>query len=239
MKDISENADYADYADYAEKNASEKYLQKIDTFDNIIKSDSHERIDTFDDLKSKKMHNAISTFDDLTTNGESTDRKIIDYKTGYDVRNMPELIDQQRINQATENIINNDQIWQEKWKTLNTDEKRNALDHIGKALGKAYDHPEPPLVTKKMDAPNMQGTYGDGYAYQPKISPVGKDGVTGSDYGIQMNQDGMDPNTHNKLFGEEPQDAVETYGHEFRHSYQYEQSHRYEKGFKVDDPDKA
>lgn len=222
-----------------EKQITKTPEKKIDTFDDLKASRESDRIDTFDDIKKQESGSSIKTFDDLKNGKEAGDKTKSADTTGKAVKDTPELTEQKRIDQAAESIKKNDSMKTEKWKTLKIDEKRNALDNSGKALGKAYDHPEPPLTTKKMDDPNLQGTNGDGYSYRPESPYADKHGVTGADYGIKMNQDGMDPNTHKKLFGEDPREAVETYGHEFRHSYQHEQAQRYEKGFKLDDPEKA
>jgi hypothetical protein len=230
--------------DTAEVNEShEKQLTKIPeknvaTFDDLKNYHGDNRIETFDDLEKTESGSSIRTFNDLRTHTESGDSAATD-TTGKSAKDTPGEVEQKKIDRAAGDIKKIDWMTQEKWKNLNPDEKRVALEHSGKALGKAYDHPEPPLTTKKMGDPDLQGTNGDGYSYRPESRYSDEHGVAGADYRITMNQDGADPNTNKKLFGDDPRQAVETYGHEFRHSYQHEQAQRYEKGFKVDDPDKA
>lgn len=222
-----------------EKKITKSPEKKIDTFDDLKVSRELDRIDTFDDIKKQESDRSIKTFDDLKNGKETGDKTNSADTTDKAIKDTPELTEQKRIDQAADGIKKNEWMKLDNWKTLSTDKKRIALDHCGKALGKAYDHPEPPLTTKEMGNPNLQGTYGDGYSYRPENSYADKHGVFGADYGITMNQDGMDPNTHKRLFGEDPREAVETYGHEFRHSYQHEQAQRFENGFNVDDSEKA
>jgi len=222
-----------------EKQITKTPEKKIDTFDDLKAFRESGRINTFDDIKKQSGDSSIKTFDDLRMKKEAGDKTKSSDATDKAIKDTPELTERKRLDQATEDIKKNDWMKTEKWKTLSIDEKRIALEHSGKALGKAYDHPEPQLTTKKMGDPNLQGTNGDGYSYRPESAYADRHGIAGADYGIKMNQDGMDPNTHKKLFGNDPREAVETYGHEFRHSYQHEQAQRYEKGFKAEDPEKA
>jgi hypothetical protein len=230
--------DTTEISESPEKQVIKSPEQKINTFDDLRASDTSGRIDTFDDIKKQGGDGSIKTFDDLSVKKTGDKNKSAD-TTEKEVKNTPELSEQKRIEQATQDIKQNELMNPEKWKTLSVDDKRIALEHSGKALGKAYDHPEPPLTTKKMGDPNLQGINGDGYSYRPESPYADKHGIAGADYGIEMNERGMEPNTHKNLFGEDPRKAVETYGHEFRHSYQHEQAKRYEKGFKADDPKKS
>jgi hypothetical protein len=231
--------DTPEISESPEKQVTKPPEKKIDTFGDLKASDNSGRIDTFDDIRKQGSDSSIKTFDDLRGAKEPGDKTKKTETTDKAVEDTPESTEQKRMVQATEDIKKNDWVKPEKWKTLSIDEKRIALDNSGKALGKAYDHPEPPLTTKKMGDPILQGTNGDGYSYRPESPSAAKQGIAGAEYGIKMNQDGMDPNTHKKLFGEDPREAVETYGHEFRHSYQHEQANAFDKGFKTDDPIKA
>ena len=244
MKDITETNESP------EKQITKHPEKKIDTFDDLKTSDNPGRIDTFDDIKKQGESGSIKTFDDLKSSKETGDKTKIADSTDKAVRNTSELTEKNKIELAAQDIKKNERMQLEKWKTLSIDKKRQALGDCGKELGKAYDSPEPPLSTKKIENTNLQGQYGDGYKYdasrdkydgQIDVNPSDfkGHGIVGTDYGIRMNQEGMDPNTHKRLFGEDPREAVETYGHEFRHSYQQEQVQRYEKGFKVEDPEKA
>ncbi len=233
-----------------EKKITKTPEKKIDTFDDLKASDNSGRINTFDDLRKQESDSSIKTFDDLRGGKEVGDKTKSADTTDKAVKDTPGLTEQKRIDQATEDIKKNELMQPEKWKTLSIEDKRMALDHSGKALGKAYETPEPPLTTKKMEAPGLQGEYGDGYKYDHQrdkynghveVNPndFKGHGIAGADYGIEMNEKGMDPNTHKKLFGEDPREALETYGHEFRHSYQHEQANAFDKGFKTDDTVKA
>jgi hypothetical protein len=217
-----------------EKQITKTPEKKIDTFDDLRTSDKNPRIDTFDDIRKQGSDKSIRTFDDIREKREPQNRKEKGDVTGNKVKDATASIEEKRIQRAGEDIKKNDSMKPEKWKTLSTDEKRIALEHSGKAMGRAYDHPDPPLTTEKMNNPEELGSYGDGYSYDART-----DQVKGSDYGISMNKDGVDYEKQKKLFGDDPKVALETHAHEFRHSYQNEQAHSYDKGFKVDDPEKA
>ena len=137
-------------------------------------------------------------------------------------------MEQKRLDQAGEAIKNIEEMKPEKWKTLSDKEKIWALDHCGKTFRDSYNHPNPPLFTERAES-NKLGEYGDGWSYNK---------TAGSDYGIRMNEEGT-KEMNKKLFGDDPRAALETYAHEFRHSYQCEQAHAFDKGLEVDDPDKA
>ncbi len=102
-------------------------------------------------------------------------------------------------------------------------------------MAEVYHLPAPPLLVKDLGAPNRLGVYGDGYRFNADTEMV-----EGSDYGIKMNTEAE--TDHGKLFGSDPSVALQTYAHEFRHSYQAEQTLRYQKPqFRnlVDDADEA
>ena len=211
----------SDIGESSEKRAAKSPEKQINTFDDLRGTDNSRRIDTFDDMRKQNSDNrSIKTFDDLRVSGESGDKTERRNTADKTVKDTPELTEQKRLDMAAEGIKKNEWMRPEKWKTLSTDEKRIALDHSGKALGKAYDSPEPPLDVKELRDmktnnvdPNLQGTYGDGYSYRPESPYADEHGIVGADYGVKMNQEGMDPNTEKKLFGDDPRQAVETYGH--------------------------
>lgn len=201
---------------------------KIETFDDLKTTDQSRQLETFDDLKDSDNQEGVETFDDLKTTDQANRIEAVE-----DSDKPQQSIEQERLDQAATNIENADWLQQEKWETLNTDEKRIALDReAGSALSDAYDQPNPPLTTDKAE-PNALGEYGDGYSADTATGEV-----IGSDYGIRMNEDGM-RDRDEKLFGDDPKAALETYSHEFRHSYQAEQAQRFEKGFKTDNPEMA
>ena len=216
MRDISE------HQESKEKQSTKSPEKPIGTYDDLRSSDSSKRMGTYDDMRGQSQERSINTYDDMRGGkeaGDKTDKANPSDKTAQD---SPEILEQKRLDQAAEAIKSNERMKPENWKTLDLTEKKYALVENGRAMGKAYDSPEPPLNVKDMGDSNIQG------GYRP-----------GTDYDFAMNEKGMDPNTEKKLFGDDPRLAVETHGHEFRHSYQEEQSIRYDKGFKTDDPVKA
>lgn len=231
--------DYQEVNESTEDHIAKPTEKQLETYDDLKASDNPKQINTYDDIGKQDKDASIKTYDDLRGTEQAGDKTTSADTADKTVKSTTELTEQKRIDQATEDIKKNDLMKPEKWKTLNDVEKKYALEHSGKALGKAYDHPEPPLTTKKIGDPDLQGGYGDGYSYRPESPYADKQGIVGADYGIEMNEKGMDPNTHKKLFGEDPREAVETYGHEFRHSYQHEQANAFDKGFKTNDPVKA
>lgn len=212
--------------------------KKIETFDDLKTSDKSGQIETFNDIRKQGTDNSINTFDDIRSPKDTSDKTTRLEEKGATVKDTPELLDQQRINQATEAIKKNEWMQPKKWQTLSNDEKRIALEHSGKALRDAYKSPDPPLVTKNMGDPGLQGEYGDGYS-SDSSDRSNPENYVGSDYGIRMNENGIDYEKNKQLFGDDPHAALETYSHEFRHSYQQEQAHAYDKGFKTDDSMKA
>lgn len=215
-----------------EKQVTKTPEKKIDTFDDVRASDKSDRIDTFDNIRISGSDSSVKTFDDIRNTKETGDKTTKIEGTEKTAIDAPESLEQKTMDQAVDNIKKNDWMQPEKWKTLSNNEKRIALEHSGKALRDAYNSPDPPLYTEKTK-PNELGSYGDGYSYDAK-----SDKIVGSDYGIKMNEEGIKERDR-KLLGDDPKAALETYSHEFRHSYQSEQAHAYDKGFKVDDPEKA
>jgi hypothetical protein len=102
------------------------------------------------------------------------------------------------------------------WSTLDIYEKRIILNQVGRTLGEIYDHPAPPLLIEDLEDETLQGFYADGYVFNEQ-----SERVEGSDYGMKLNA--RAERDHERLFGDDPTLALETYAHEFRHSYQAEQ----------------
>lgn len=140
-----------------------------------------------------------------------------------------------KLGDAGDRIQKLDEIRPERWAQLDNLERKYVLDAVGRELGHVYEHPAPPLSVEDMGDPRLMGTYGDGYSLD---KPTGE--VVGSEYGITMNEGGDMGREH--LFSDDPREALRTYAHEFRHSYQHEQAHRSEiPHFRnlVDDAEKA
>ena len=141
-------------------------------------------------------------------------------------------VDDARLDTAAERIKQVEELQPERWAQLDDDGKAAALNRAGQELAQVYNHPQPPLVVKDMQEPSALGEYGDGFSFNRR---TGK--VEGADYGIRMNKEAQ-----TDLLGDDPAAALNTYAHEFRHSYQDEQVTAREKPqFRnlVDDPDEA
>lgn len=248
--------------------SSEKYAtvapeEMIVTSDDLKASYDQSRMENFDDLRSSYQSKESKTLDDLKTSyydqrdtpdttaeteaGKSTgafdnraDLKDIAFnhqKSGeldgaQWGRDTPELLDQRRMNQSAEEIRQMNWMEPDKWKALSNDEKVIALEHSGTSLRDAYNTPEPPLAMCKESA-DLQGSYGDGYSYDASTGRI-----DGSDYGIKLNEDAI-TQRGTRLSGDDPREALTTYGHEFRHSYQSEQAERFDKGLATDNPVRA
>ena len=217
----------------SEKQAIKKSDNNIDTFDNLKTTNESEKIGTFDSIaKEKSGDDSIKTFDDIKKANAISNKLRKTEATEKSVENTPASLEQKRINWTSEEIKKIDWMKREEWKTLKSNvDKRIALENCGKVMRDAYKAPDPPLFSKKAEA-NELGSYGDGYSYDRKSGRV-----VGSDYRISINEEGID--LEKKVFGDDPRIALETHAHEFRHSYQCEQAHAFDKGFSVDDPIKA
>jgi hypothetical protein len=197
-----------------EKEITKTPEKRINTYDDLGAGDATKGIETYDDLRRPGNEKPISTYDDLRAPNDGADKTNATKVSDSRGTDGPELIEQRRIGQAAEGIRGQEWMKPEKWKTLSDDEKRIALDYSGKELGRAYKSPEPPLTTEKTNQ-NALGSYEDGATIR---NPNG-------DYGIRMNEHGVGERNE-KLFGDDPKTALETYSHEFRHSYQNEQAYK-------------
>jgi len=233
MKDSSE------INESPEKQITKPPERKMETFDDLKNSDKNTRIETFDDIKKEAgSQRSIETFDDIAKPKEGATPQEIGAnpeKGAFD-KDTPEAIEHNRMNQAAEDIKKIDSMKPEKWETLSNNEKYRALSFSGEALRDAYNTPDPPLFPEEHRSEKL-GEYGDGYSSDP-ADPSNIEKYVGSDYGIKMNKDGVNERDK-KLFGDDPRAALETYGHEFRHSYQAEQAHAFDGGIITDDKVKA
>ncbi|RJR42802.1 MAG: hypothetical protein C4576_15490 [Desulfobacteraceae bacterium] len=224
--------DAGDVRETPEKGIVRMPERRIGTYDDLGTADDRKGIETYDDLHRQGAERSINTYDDLRAPKDSEDKntaKVSDAPR----HDAPESVEQHRIGQAAEAIRGHERMNAEKWRALSVDDKKSALESAGKELGRAYNSPEPPLETRNMGDPDTQGEYGDGYSYDARTHKV-----VGSDYGIRMNEDAI-AKRNEKLFGDDPRTALETYSHEFRHSYQAEQARAYDKGFRVDNAEQA
>jgi len=131
-------------------------------------------------------------------------------------------LEETRLDTAAEGLKQIEWLKPEAWSQLDEYQRRVALDLAGRELSEAYHHPKPPVMISDQGDETTLGVYDD------------------SDYGIFMNRAGEANNE--KLLGDDPELALRTYAHEWRHSYQWEQATRWEKPQfmrLIDDPDQA
>jgi len=130
------------------------------------------------------------------------------------MRRTREISNETKIGSTVEAFRGIDWLEPEKWRGLDSVERRIALDNAGKELMHVYECPAPPLLPKEFpeyDGRTLLGFYEDGASIR---NPEG-------DYGISLSERLMSYT--------EPREALEAYCHEFRHAYQHEMAGRYEK----------
>jgi len=132
-------------------------------------------------------------------------------KTKYYSKRDVELLDK-----ASNELANNDWLNPDVWKNKTDMEKSWALEHAGEDLRKVYHHPNPPLLISDKNKESELGHYNP------------------EEWEIKMFKNKKNK-MGEKLFGEDPREALYTYCHEFRHSYQEEQIQAYKKGFSIDE----
>lgn len=115
----------------------------------------------------------------------------------------------QRLESTSAQLKSIEWLQPENWQGLDNYQKMTALNQAGEALSKNYDVPNPPVLTENWEE-HQRGAYGDGYKFNQSTGYL-----EGADYGMKMNE---------KLLGQDPAAALETYAHEFRHAYQAEQA---------------
>jgi len=222
-----------------EKHITKARERRIETFDDLKTSDKSRQIETFDNIAGRQdLDRSIETFDDIAKSKEGAIRhesaESIEQKE-FD-KDMRVIVERESMNHASVEIKKIDWMKPDKWETLSNDEKRIALEHCGRRLRDVFHTPDPPLYTEKA-SPNELGEYGDGYSFD-RAEPSNPEKYTGFDYRIKMNEEGV-KEIDKRLFGDDPKIALETYAHEFRHSYQTEQAHAFDKGFETDNPENA
>jgi hypothetical protein len=100
---------------------------------------------------------------------------------------------------------------EESWKQLDEYGRRAMLNAVGREVADVYHHPAPPLHIEDMNDLSLRGTYGDGFR------SASDGGLEGADYRISMNSESFSPG--DGVLGDNPRPALETYLHEYRHSY--------------------
>lgn len=136
--------------------------------------------------------------------------------------NAEAALEEQRLDETAGRLRQVDGLQPEQWQKMDIYERKAVLNQAGQVLEDTYDSPRPPLLVKDMGEPNALGSYGDGYRFNDSTGRV-----EGADYRIAMNEAGQA--SDGTLFGDDPRQALRTYAHEFRHSYQAEQATRFEK----------
>ena len=125
-----------------------------------------------------------------------------------------------RLDEAAQRIKKIDGLKPERWAKMDVYERKATLNAVGRELGQVYHHPAPPLFIENMGDRRLLGEYGDGYSYDKSTNRV-----IGGEYGVRMNEQG---GAEWSRYMDDPREALRTYTHEFRHSYQHEQAHRSE-----------
>lgn len=144
-------------------------------------------------------------------------------------------LEARRLDDAAQQLRQIDGLRPENWQKMDIYERKAILNQAGEVLESTYHSPRPPLQVENLGDRHTLGSYGDGYKYNAVTGEV-----EGADYKISMNEQGVRDST--TLFGDDPRQALRTYAHEFRHSYQAEQVTRFEQPqFRnlVDVPDEA
>lgn len=118
-------------------------------------------------------------------------------------------IEEMRLDAAAERLNQIEWLKPETWGQLDEYQRRVALDLAGRELADVYHCPEPPVLFDDAGDPNLRGEYRD------------------DDYYIKVNR--AAEVDYDKLLGDDATEALRTYAHEFRHSYQVEQATRYDK----------
>jgi len=120
--------------------------------------------------------------------------------------------DVELLDKASNKLAKNEWLNPDIWKNKDDTEKRWALEHVGEDLRKIYKQPNPPLFVSD------KSKEGELAYYNPE------------EWEIRMFKNEK-TRWGDKLFGKDPREALNTYCHEFRHSYQEEQIQAYKKGF--------
>ena len=117
----------------------------------------------------------------------------------------------ERMGAAGERLRQLDGLKEENWRELDSHGRIAVMNDVGREVGRIYDQPTPPLYAEQLPV-EQRGDYVD------------------EDYRIRMNSEGISPG--DGFLSDDPRVALETYLHEFRHSYQYEQMLRWDGPFR-------
>lgn len=117
-----------------------------------------------------------------------------------------------------------DELQPERWSQLDGYERRVTLDRAGQVLGEVYEYLPPPVLGSDFADESTRGIY--------------------DDERWLMFLKGHGEFDLEKLGDDDPELALHTYAHEFRHSYQWKEASLYDspqffKHMAVDDPDRA
>jgi hypothetical protein len=130
--------------------------------------------------------------------------------------------DQERLEAAASRINQIDELKQENWSQFDVFRRRLVLDSAGRELMHVYGTPGPPLLLEELPDKQERGNYSDDY-YRTHINRTAE---------LQSGE----------LLGDNAQEALKTYIHEWRHSYQHQQvdmSNKPQFRNLVHNPDKA
>jgi hypothetical protein len=158
-----------------------------------------------------------NTNEDQIDSTDDLQRQFVpDFRAETDKPHQSELIDS-----AADRLRLINELGEDEWKNLSPSGREAVLREVGREIQGVYGHPAPPFMTENLDNRAARGYYGDGYT-SDKITG----GLAGSDYGIRLNSQGLEPG--DGYMSDDPRVALETYLHEFRHSFQHEQALRVE-----------
>ena len=168
------------------------------------------------------MNEEFEPFDNLdeenaNSEGDLQERPLFSHGIEVGAASESELL-----SSAAERLRSIDGLREEEWKNLDAAGREAVLREVGREISRVFSHPAPPLLTEHMDNNETRGYYGDGYSSNQETGQL-----EGADYGIRLNSEGLDSN--DGYISEDPRTALETYLHEFRHSFQHEQALRFEK----------
>ncbi len=124
-------------------------------------------------------------------------------------RSISEVSESERLEKAAEEIGGMKELRPKAWEQMDETSREWCLRHVGERLSAAYECPAPPFIGSQM--PEVDGGVLLGEHSDPE-------------YRMRVNRELLGENS--------PDQALETYCHEFRHSYQHEMATRYNSAFR-------
>jgi len=125
------------------------------------------------------------------------------------VRDVKEVTETERLEKAAGEISRMEQLRPNEWAGLDEAQRESYLRQVGQRLSEAYECPAPPCYGTKM--PEV----GNGVLLGEHSDP---------EYITRLNRELLQTTN--------PDEALRTYCHEFRHAYQHEMATRYDSAFR-------